>query len=96
MKILEYQGPWKMTIEEAPIPEPAADEVLLKSIAVGICGSDVHGFTGESGRRKPGVVMGHEAVGKIVALGSGVTSLKIGQVRRDYPVAELRPLQEPV
>ena len=79
MKILEYQGPWKMTIEEAPIPEPAADEVLLKSIAVGICGSDVHGFTGESGRRKPGVVMGHEAVGEIVALGSGVASLKIGQ-----------------
>jgi len=79
MKILEYQGPWKMTIEEAPIPEPAPDEVLLKTIAVGICGSDVHGFTGESGRRKPGVVMGHEAVGEIVSLGSGITSLKIGQ-----------------
>ena len=85
MKILEYHGPWKMTVEEAPLPEPAPDEVLLKSIAVGICGSDVHGFTGESGRRKPGMVMGHEAVGEIVALGSRVTSLKIGQRVAIFP-----------
>src|SRR5271165_2148726 len=85
MKILEYHGPWEMTVEEAPVPEPACGEVLLRSLAVGICGSDVHGFTGESGRRKPGMVMGHEAVGEIVALGSGVTSLKLGQRVAIFP-----------
>jgi L-iditol 2-dehydrogenase len=85
MKILEYHGPWKMTIEEAPVPEIGPDEVLLKSVAVGICGSDVHGFTGESGRRKPGMVMGHEAVGEVTKLGANVTSLKPGQRVAIYP-----------
>lgn len=85
MKILEYHGPWEMTIEEAPLPEIAPDEVLLKSIAIGICGSDIHGFTGESGRRKPGMVMGHEAIGEIVKLGSTVSSLKVGQRVAIFP-----------
>lgn len=85
MKILKYHGPWEITVEEAPLPEPAPNEVLLKSLAVGICGSDVHGFSGESGRRKPGMVMGHEAVGEIVALGSSVTSLQIGQRVATFP-----------
>jgi len=85
MKILEYQGPWQMTVEEAPVPEPGAQEVLLKTLAVGICGGDVHGFTGESGRRKPGMVMGHEAVGEVVGLGAGVTSLKTGQHVAIFP-----------
>jgi len=85
MKILEYHGPWKMTIEEAPMPEAGPDEVLLKSVAVGICGSDVHGFTGESGRRKAGMVMGHEAVGEVVKIGRNVTTLKPGQTTAIFP-----------
>jgi L-iditol 2-dehydrogenase len=79
MKILEFLGPWQMTLLEAPEPQPGPSELLIKSMAVGICGSDVHGFTGESGRRKPGMVMGHEVVGEIVALGPGVTSFAVGQ-----------------
>jgi len=85
MKILEYHGPWSMTLEEAPVPEIGPDEVLLKSVAVGICGSDVHGFTGESGRRKPGMVMGHETVGEVAKLGANVTSLKLGQRVAIFP-----------
>jgi len=85
MKILEYNGPWDMTLGEAPKPEPGPNEVLLKSESVGICGSDVHGFTGESGRRKPGMVMGHEAVGTVVSIGKGVTSLKPGQRAVIFP-----------
>ena len=46
--------------------------MLLKSEVVGICGSDVHGFTGESGRRKPGMIMGHEIAGRVEELGDGV------------------------
>ena len=67
-----------MSVEELPKPEPKDGEVLLRMEAVGICGSDVHGFTGESGRRAPGMVMGHEAVGQVVAHGSGVTDPEIG------------------
>jgi L-iditol 2-dehydrogenase len=85
MKILEYNGPWDMTMGEAPNPEAGPHEVLLQSESVGICGSDVHGFTGESGRRKPGMVMGHEAVGKILSVGSDVTKLKPGQRVAIFP-----------
>jgi L-iditol 2-dehydrogenase len=59
MKILQFNGPWQLSIEEASTPSFGPEEVLIRSDAVGICGSDVHGFTGESGRRKPGMVMGN-------------------------------------
>jgi L-iditol 2-dehydrogenase len=79
MKALLYEEPWKMSLTDLPDPpEPGPKEVLLRSLAVGICGSDVHGFTGESGRRKPGMVMGHEVVGEVVRSGSRVTRLQPG------------------
>jgi L-iditol 2-dehydrogenase len=59
-------------------PEPAADEVLLKVEACGICGSDVHGFDGSSGRRIPPIIMGHEAAGVIVKVGADVTEWQVG------------------
>lgn len=86
MRILEYNGLWNMTIGEAPMPEAGSDEALLRSVAVGICGSDIHGFTSESGRHKTGMVMGHEAVGQIVNLGRNVTSLKVGQRVAIFPI----------
>ena len=78
MKALVYNGPWDMTIETLPRPVPKEGEVLLKIEAVGICSSDVHGFTGESGRRAPGMVMGHEASGVVVAHGPGAAEPKLG------------------
>ena len=65
MKALVYEEPWKMTLRDLPKPDLQPGEVLIKMESVGICGSDVHGFTGESGRRAPGMVMGHEVVGRI-------------------------------
>jgi L-iditol 2-dehydrogenase len=85
MKILQYNGPWQFSIENASTPEIGPEEVLMKSVSVGICGSDVHGFTGESGRRKPGMVMGHEAVGQVVAVGRNVTSFRPGQRATIFP-----------
>ena len=79
MKALVYQEPWKMTLKDLPIPELQAGEVLIKMESVGICGSDVHGFTGESGRRAPGMVMGHEIVGRIEKIAANVTDLEVGQ-----------------
>ena len=85
MRILQFNGPWELSVEEVDVPTPGESEVLVKSESVGICGSDVHGFTGESGRRKAGMVMGHEAVGKIVAAGKGVTGLTPGQRVAIFP-----------
>jgi threonine dehydrogenase-like Zn-dependent dehydrogenase len=70
MRALVYHGPHDIGVEDRPDPEPGPDEVLLHITATGICGSDLHGYTGENKRRHPGPVMGHETVGRIVAVGS--------------------------
>ena len=66
-----------LEIADFPVPEPGAQEVLIRVAACGICGSDVHGYDGSSGRRIPPIIMGHEAAGTIAALGSGVTNLAV-------------------
>lgn len=58
-----------LVLAERPRPEPGPGEALVRVLATGICGSDLHGYTGENGRRVPGQVMGHETVGTVVALG---------------------------
>lgn len=62
----------------APDPEPAADDVLIAVRACGICGSDVHGMDGSTGRRRPPIIMGHEAAGEIVVTGRNVTGWEAG------------------
>lgn len=60
--------------ESLDVPEPAIgpDDVLVQVRACGICGSDVHGMDGSTGRRVPPIIMGHEAAGEIVAVGQRV------------------------
>ena len=65
MKALVYTQPGEMQLQDRPLPEPAPGEVLLKIEAVGICGSDMHAWHGHDPRRKPGLVLGHEFVGRI-------------------------------
>jgi L-iditol 2-dehydrogenase len=67
-------------LEIADLPEPVTgpNEVQVRVAACGICGSDVHGYDGSSGRRIPPIVMGHEAAGRIAALGEKVTGLAKG------------------
>jgi len=67
-------------LEFADLPEPklGPGEVLVRVAACGICGSDVHGYDGSSGRRIPPIVMGHEAAGIVAALGDGVTDFAEG------------------
>ncbi|MBY6060986.1 zinc-binding dehydrogenase [Microbacterium esteraromaticum] len=69
MQALGYNGPWKMTIVDRPDPVASAEVVVLDVIATGVCGSDVHGYTGETGRRVSGQVMGHETVARVRAGG---------------------------
>lgn len=78
MKALVLKAYNEFSYEDIPIPEIADDEVLVKIKAVAICGSDVHGYDGKSGRRIPPVVMGHEASGEIVKIGSRVTHYAVG------------------
>lgn len=69
-------------------PAAALGEVLIEIVATGICGSDIHGFTGGNGRRVPGQVMGHESVGRVAALGAGTehSGMAVGQVVTFNPV----------
>ena len=78
MKALLLSAPGTLAITDVDTPTPAAGEVLVRIAACGICGSDVHGYTGGSGRRIPPLVMGHEAAGTVEAVGSGVTDLPVG------------------
>ena len=68
-----------LEIVEMPEPEIGPDDVLVRVRACGICGSDVHGLDGSTGRRLPPLVMGHEAAGEVVASGTNVTDLKTGE-----------------
>jgi L-iditol 2-dehydrogenase len=79
MKALVLEAYNKLVYRDFPDPEVAADEVLIQVKAAGICGSDVHGMDGSSGRRVPPLVMGHEAAGVIASLGSGVTGWSAGE-----------------
>jgi L-iditol 2-dehydrogenase len=78
MKALVLEAYNKLVYKEFPDPEVAEDEVLVRVKAAGICGSDVHGMDGSSGRRIPPLVMGHEAAGEIAALGKKVKNWKVG------------------
>src|SRR4051794_2361985 len=79
MNALVFHGPHRLSLENLPEPAPVEGEVKLRVRACGICGSDVHGYTGESGRRVAGQVMGHEFSGEIAALGPGVSGWSIGE-----------------
>jgi L-iditol 2-dehydrogenase len=79
MKALVYEGPWQMPLRQMELPTPGPDEALVSVQRVGICGSDVHGFMGTTGRRKPPIVMGHEFSGIISATGEAVTAYQTGQ-----------------
>ncbi|NEG96323.1 alcohol dehydrogenase catalytic domain-containing protein [Bifidobacterium sp. SMB2] len=79
MKAAVVYGPNDLRIEERPMPEiKAADEVLVKIRAVGVCGSDIHMLAGENPFAKFPRVMGHEMVGEVVEFGDAVKDLEPG------------------
>lgn len=78
MKSLIYKGPNRLEITDVPKPLPKPGEVLVKIKACGICGSDVHGYTGSTGRRIAPMVMGHEFSGVVEAPGDGALKFPVG------------------
>ena len=72
----EYQN---LNVVEVEKPILGAHDILVSVKACGICGSDVHGYDGSSGRRIPPLVMGHEAAGIVTEIGAEVSRFSIGQ-----------------
>lgn len=79
MKALVLQEYMRLVYEDVPPPEIAPDEVLVQVKACGICGSDVHGLDGSTGRRQPPLIMGHEAAGTVVDCGPSVKGWARGE-----------------
>lgn len=78
MKALMLSRYEHLEVADVPAPDCAPDEVLIRVAACGICGSDVHGYDGGSGRRIPPIVMGHEGAGIIERVGADVKDYKPG------------------
>ena len=78
MKALLLTAPSRLELVDFPDPQPAEDEVVIRVHACGICGSDIHGWDGSTGRRHPPLIMGHEASGEVVATGPRVSGWKAG------------------
>ena len=78
MKALSLQEYKRLEVIDAPRPEVGPDDVLVRVRACGICGSDVHGYDGSTGRRIPPLIMGHEAAGVVAAVGANVADFREG------------------
>ena len=79
MKALVLAGYNDLVVQDVPLPVTGNDDVIVRVKACGICGSDVHGFDGSTGRRIPPLVMGHEAAGVIATVGARVRGWEIGE-----------------
>ncbi|MHA6622872.1 zinc-dependent alcohol dehydrogenase [Pseudonocardia sp. DLS-67] len=87
MRALVLADFWKLTVDDVPEPSPGPGDVLIEVVATGICGSDIHGYTGENGRRVRGQVMGHETVGRVLAVGPDAgADLAVGDAVTVNPV----------
>jgi L-iditol 2-dehydrogenase len=75
LMLSEYR---KLALADVPVPVCDPGDVLVQVAACGICGSDVHGYDGSSGRRIPPIVMGHEAAGTVAAIGADIRNLAVG------------------
>ncbi len=79
MKALVLTAYHRLELLQVPEPVLGPEEVLVRVACCGICGSDVHGLDGSTGRRRPPVIMGHEAAGVIAQVGSAVEGWSVGQ-----------------
>ncbi len=78
MKALVLEAYNQFVYKDAPVPKIGPEDVLIRVKACGICGSDVHGMDGSTGRRIPPLIMGHEAAGVIETLGDAVAGWSVG------------------
>lgn len=79
VKALVWHGPSSMTVDDVDEPRPKTDEVVVRSEAAGICGSEVEGYLGRMSNRVPPLVMGHEFSGTVIEVGEGVGRSWVGK-----------------
>ena len=94
MKSAVFHGRHEIRVEECPIPQVEPDEVLIKVMACGVCGSDLHIYEGDQGSTQtvPPLIQGHEFAGIVAETGSAVTNCRVGD--RVCADPALTPLQE--
>src|SRR5262245_15498446 len=78
MKALLLKEYKQLEVVDLPKPEIGPQDLLVAVQACGICGSDMHGYDGSSGRRIPPLVMGHEASGVVAEVGASVRNFAVG------------------
>ena len=78
MRAAVLRGPHTLAIEQVPVLQPAPGEVLVAVEAVGVCGSDLHVYSGDRAVAGP-LILGHEIVGRVAATGDGVPTGRLGQ-----------------
>ena len=72
-------SPGVIEFHEVPVPAPADDEILIKMMKIGICGSDIHVYHGKHPFTSYPVTQGHEVSGEIVKLGKNISGFHVGQ-----------------
>lgn len=72
-------APGKIEFREIPVPEIGENEVLIKIMRIGVCGSDIHVYHGEHPFTSYPVTQGHEVSGEVVKTGTAVSGIKPGQ-----------------
>jgi len=78
VKAAVLTAPYKIEFQDIPEPEPKPNEVKIRVVSAGICGSEVHAFKGTHPFRLPPAILGHEMAGDIVAVGADVKGFKVG------------------
>ena len=78
MRVAVVTEPFKVEIEDRPVPEVGDNDVLIKVVRAGICGSDLHLYKGTHAFRKPPAALGHEVCGIVDKVGPAVTRFKEG------------------
>jgi L-iditol 2-dehydrogenase len=78
MKALVLEEYNRLVYKDMPEPHVGPEDVLIQVKACGICGSDIHGMDGSTGRRIPPLIMGHEASGIVAAVGQNVSDWNVG------------------
>jgi len=78
MKALVNTGPYVLQLQNWPIPDYGPQDLLIRVKACAICGSDIKGYSGKTGRRQPPIIMGHEAAGVVEAVGDEVKGFRPG------------------
>jgi threonine dehydrogenase-like Zn-dependent dehydrogenase len=79
VRALVWQGPWRMSVQDAAEPAPPPGWVVVRPGAAGVCGSEIGAYVGVMPNRFPPLVMGHEFAGEVVATGAGVEPSWVGR-----------------